>query len=206
MARVYLIGGAPRSGKSTVVEKLIKAHPMLAAPTDAIRAVAKGMIKPEDNPKLFKLGRGDFDSKQNVSNFINNSNKVLDYELGESEETWKSVLDFISYTQRDGKDLAIEGVAVLPHNVTNLSFDNRVIFLINLEDQTDSMLRSAKIYEHEWLAKYSKETIKAFCVFNQKLNYYYYQQSKKYSQPYVIVRNQHFDEDTNSAVQKLLAD
>lgn len=108
MAKVYFIGGAPRAGKTTVIEKLIESQPMLGASTDAIRNVAKGMIRPEDNPRLFKTKRGHFSSHDNVNNLLNDHQTVLNYELGESEETWKSVLKFIEYNLRDDRDVAIE--------------------------------------------------------------------------------------------------
>ena len=205
MAKVYLIGGAPRAGKTTVIQKLIDKKPMLAASTDAIRNVEKNMIKPEDNPRLFKTARGAFDSAKNIKAFVYDPETILGYELGESEETWKSVLDFISYNIRDGKDVAIEGVAVLPKNIASLPFESRVVFVTCLKDQTKAILQHAHENKTDWLAKYSDEVIKAFCSFNQKLNQYYYDEATKLGLPCLTASSESFENDMDKAVKILLA-
>jgi 2-phosphoglycerate kinase len=204
MSAYYFIGGAPRSGKSTVIEKLIAKKPMLAASTDAIRAVAKGVLQPEQNPKLFKTARGAFESHENVTAMLKSPELTLGHELGESEETWKLVLDFLSYYVQDGRDAAIEGVAVLPSLLEQFGMQFKAVFIVNLADQTDTILEHARNNEHDWLHKYDEQTVRAFCKFNQSLNHYYAEEAKKYSYPVVEVGSS-FDESTDKAVELLLA-
>jgi len=162
---IYFIGGAPRSGKTTVIQKLIEKKPMLAASTDAIRNVAKGVTDAEQRPKLHKIGRGEYDSEKHMQTMQNDPQSVLEHETLQSEEVWKSTLDFIGYYQRDGKDAAIEGVAVLPKELAKVDFEYRAIFLVPKGDQTKQILEHARNNKHDWLSKYDNEVIENFCQF-----------------------------------------
>jgi 2-phosphoglycerate kinase len=206
MSTFYFIGGAPRSGKSTVLQKLLEQRPMLGASTDAIRAVAKGLLTPEQNPKLFKTARGSFDSSENVNSMRENPHETLVHELGESEETWKSVLDFLSYYTKDGRNAAIEGVAVLPHLLSQSGLNQKAVFIVNLDDQTDIILDHAAHNQSDWLHKYDEQTIRAFCSFNRILNQYYADEAQKYGYPVVQMSGSGFDENISRAVSLLLDD
>ncbi len=130
--------------------------------------------------------------------------KVIAHQNAESEIVWKSVVDFVEGNIEDGKDVAVEGVAVLPKCFeTKLKFDYKVIFIVNLEDQTDTILQHAHENEFDWLHKYPDEVIKAFCVFNRELNKYYFEETKKYSLPVVRVDGQDFDKAISESVRLL---
>ena len=204
MSTIYYIGGAPRSGKSFVIQELITRKPMFAASTDAIRSAAKGVLKPNDNPKFFKTERGEFGSEKHISIMKNDPDLALEYEVGEAEETWKSTQDFISYYQRDGKDAAIEGVGVLPKYLPDLEYQFNAVFIVNLSDQTEVMLKHAKNHPEDWLNKYSEETIRLFSSFNQLWNKYYAEQAKKYNQPLIEIDSNDFQTSISKAVDELL--
>jgi 2-phosphoglycerate kinase len=207
MPNLYLIGGAPRTGKTTVLQRLIERRPVMGASTDAIRTVAKGILTPEQNPRLFKTQRGAFDSAGNIQSMLESPQQTLAYEIAESEETWKSVLDFISYYIKDGRDAAIEGVAVLPKLVNELAAETKVVFIVNLNDQTNVILEHARENEDDWLHKYDESTIRAFCKFNQTLNQYYAEEANKYGYPIIEMSasaSQQFTERADAAVSILL--
>ncbi|CAN5650930.1 hypothetical protein BH23PAT1_BH23PAT1_5500 [soil metagenome] len=206
MSKVYFIGGAPRSGKSTVLQRFVEQKPMLAASTDAIRAAAKSMLTPEQNPRLFKQERGAFDSKQNILRMAQDTNQTLAFELGEAEETWKATLDFVNYYVRDGRDAVIEGVAVLPSKLTGLPFDFKSVFIVNLHDQTDVILQYAREHKDDWLSKYDDETIHAFCHFNQVWNQYYAEKASKQGYTVIEIEPDKFDENIDNAIEQLLLD
>lgn len=204
MSRIYFIGGAPRSGKSTVLQRFVEQKPMLAASTDAIRAAAKSMSTPEQNPRLFKADRGAFDSEQNVVRMTQDIKQTLAFEIGEAEETWKATLDFVNYYVRDGRDAVVEGVAVLPSMLPELGFDFRAVFIVNLNDQTDTILRHAHENKDDWLRKYDEDTIRAFCNFNRAWNQYYADEAIKFGYEVIEVETDKFDENINNAVRALL--
>ncbi|MGK2896702.1 MAG: hypothetical protein ACSLEY_03835, partial [Candidatus Saccharimonadales bacterium] len=201
----YFIGGAPRSGKSTVMNALIERRPMLAASTDAIRSVAKGMTTPEANPRLFKTLRGDFGSDQHIALLTNNPNEAMEYELGEADETWKSVLDFLSYYQQDDKDVVIEGVAVLPHQLEKVNFDYKAVFIANLSDQADTILEYAAAHPSDWLHKYDEQTVRLYAKFNQQWNMYYAEEAQKLHMPVVVIDNDDFESGIQKSINILLA-
>lgn len=205
MTKAYFIGGAPRVGKTTAMQSLITKHPVFGASTDAIRSTLRGVIDYSDNPVLFGGGVNKFDSTQNVVNMRDNPSLVVEQQNNESEVVWKSVIDFAKSNIDDGQGIAIEGVAILPHNLTTgLPFDYRAVFLVNLSDQTDLILHHARTNPHDWLHKYTDETIRAFCVFNRQLNLYYYDQAIFHKLPIVVIDND-FDLSIQQAVDSLLA-
>lgn len=204
MTKFYFIGGAPRSGKTTVLQQLISQKPMLAASTDAIRSVVKGSILPADNPRLFKTARGAFGSEQHLQLMSNKPGGALELELGEAEETWKAVLDFLSYYKQDGKEGAIEGVAILPEKISNSGLDFKAVFIVNLTDQTDVILEHVKTNPNDWLRKYDEETIRAYCKFNRYWNQYYADEAKKYGLPVIEIDTDNFKSSIDLAVKILI--
>lgn len=44
---IYLVGGAPRVGKSSIVSHILAQRPMFAASTDAIRGMVCGIMPPK---------------------------------------------------------------------------------------------------------------------------------------------------------------
>lgn len=203
MSTYYFIGGAPRTGKSLILQGLIKQKPMLAASTDAIRSVAKALSTSEISPKLHKAGRGTFGSNQYLELLRNKPEQVLAYEIAAAEETWKSVLNFISYYQQDVVDAAFEGYAILPKDLFVQKFDYKAVYFVNLSDQTEIILSHAKANRHDWLHEYDDDVIKAFCVSNRELNQYYFDEANKYGMPVVVVGDD-FQESIDEAINTLL--
>jgi len=206
MSKTYFIGGAPRIGKTTVIQELIRRKPMLAASTDAIRSVAKGLSPPETNPRLHKIDRAAFGSDKHVADMKNNPEVALSHEIGEAEETWKSVLDFLSYYQSDSRDAAVEGVAVMPEQLSKLTYRFRTVFVVNLTDQTETILEHVSKNPNDWLRKYDKDTIRTYSSFNLSWNKYFAKEANKYGFPVVEVDTNNFQTSIESAVAILLKD
>ena len=177
---------------------------MLAASTDAIRGVAFGLSSASSNPRLFRVDRGDFGSKQHVNEMVNSPEKVLGHEIASAEEVWKSVLDFVSYYQIDGKDVVIEGVAVLPAEVRKVDFEYKAVFIANLNDPTEYILQHAQDNPHDWTNKYDESTIRAYGKFNQKWNQYYAEEAERHGLPVVTVDPDNFTHSIDEAVNILL--
>ncbi len=204
MAKIYYIGGAPRSGKSTVAQALIASRPMFAASTDAIRTAVKAVLAPAQNPKYFKTERGAFGSKNHLLAMEKDPEQALKYELDEAYETWGSTQDFISYYQRDGKDIAIEGVGVLPEQLANVDYPFKAVFIVHLTDQTQTIVDHTMSNPDDWLSKYDERTIRAFSSFNLRWNKFIAEQARKYNFSVVEVDSNNFQTNVNSAVEVLL--
>lgn len=52
-AQCYLIGGAPRTGKTTLAERIAAEHGVKSLPTDSISAIMTKLVRREDYPNLF---------------------------------------------------------------------------------------------------------------------------------------------------------
>jgi 2-phosphoglycerate kinase len=203
MSNLYFIGGAPRTGKTTIVQKILKQNPMLAASTDAIRAVALGLVSEETDPGLHRIDRGLFGSEKHLSNLKNNQELLLKQELASAEATWKSVLDFVGYYQKDAKDALVEGVAILPSELAKVDFDFKAVFIVNLMDQTEEILRHARENSFDWLSKYDDETIRQYAAFNLRWNQYYANEAVKYGFHVVEIQPENFHKSIDKAVELL---
>ncbi len=204
MAKAYFIGGAPRVGKTTTLKELVKQKALFGASADAIRHSIRGVLSAEDKPELFKIARGAFSSPENVENMRRKPKVVVEHQNNESEVVWKSVIDFVNFSIEDGQDIGVEGVAIFPHNfTTEMSFEYKVVFIVNLQDQTETILRHAHENTFDWLHKYDDEIIRAFCVFDLELNKYYFKEAKKYNLPIVTVEED-FSKSVNEAVKVLI--
>lgn len=177
---------------------------MLAASTDAIRNVAKGVTTSDDRPKLHKIGRNEFDSEKHIAMMQSDPQAVMRHETYQSEEVWRSTLDFIGYYQRDGKDAAIEGVGVLPKELAKVDFDYRAVFLAPKGDQTSNIIRHARENEHDWLRKYDDSVIESFCKFVKHWNEYYSSEATKHGFTVVEIDVDDFDSGIDAAVNALL--
>lgn len=203
MAKVFFIGGAPRSGKSTAMLRFLSRRPMFAASTDAIRDVLKSVLDKDENPDLFKAGRGPLDSESNIRAMLEHPESVIPHHTKESEFVWKSVRTFLDCNINNERDSIVEGVAILPHHLVSYKHEYSAVFIVNLSDQTEFMLAHAKANSHDWLNFYSEEAVRAFGRFNQTLNQHYYDEAKKYNLPVVVVGDD-FGKSLDEAVEILL--
>lgn len=55
MATAYLVGSAPRGGKTTLALRVVARHPMFAVSADTVRDILQGVLKPDAHPDLFEM-------------------------------------------------------------------------------------------------------------------------------------------------------
>lgn len=205
MAKIYLIGGAPRIGKSTIMQKVISQRPMHAVSTDAVREVLRGVLSEADNPELFKSAIGQFGGKGSIHAMKNQPETLVPHYLRHFEVVWKSVNDLLVCNMNNERDTIVEGTAILPHNVASLPYDHKAVFVVNLEDQTETMLAHAQKNAHDWLNLYDKEATVAFARLTQELNKYYFQRAQQYNMPVIAIKNDTFESDIDKAAAALLS-
>lgn len=204
MAKIYLIGGAPRVGKSTIMKQFIQQNPMCAISTDSVREVLKGVLSENDNPDLFKASLGPLHAPHHIRAMKEDPESLIPAYIRHFDTVWKSVEDLIKCNLNNEQDTVIEGTAILPKNVADLPYDHKVVFVTNLEDQTDIMLAHAQKHDHDWLSLHVEETIVAFANFAQSLNRYFYDQAVEYGVPVVQIRNASYSSDIAKATAVLL--
>jgi 2-phosphoglycerate kinase len=205
MAKVYLIGGTPRAGKTTLTMRFLKEHPIMAASTDAIRYTLRRVIRELDEPDLFHLGKYTSNDPERRAYLKSNPLDVVDVQNKESAVVWRSVVNFINSNLEDGFDVLIEGIAVLPELVAQLECEYSAIFLGNQSEQHfQTILNSARSNENDWMHDLEDETIEAFATFNQAFSKYIEQEASNHGMTYVEVRDDNFDTDMNTALNSLL--
>jgi len=205
MARAYLIGGTPRTGKTTLTMRALRERPMLAASTDAIRYTLRRIIHESDEPDLFHLGKYTSNEPERRNYLRTNPLDMVAAQNKESVVVWKSVVNFINSNLEDGFDVLIEGIAVLPELVAQLQCDYSVIFLGNQsEEHYQTILHSARSNKHDWMHDLEDETIEAFAIFNQVFSRYVAEKANEHSMTYIEVRDSNFNEDMNTALKMLL--
>ena len=205
MVKAYLIGGTPRSGKTTLTMRFLRERPILATSTDAIRYTLRRVIKEADEPDLFHLGKYTSNDPESRAYLKSNPTDVVEVQNKESAIIWRSVANFINSNLEDGFAVLIEGIAVLPELVAQLECDYSAIFLGNQSEQHfKTILNSARSNENDWMHDLEDETIEAFAVFNQTFSKHIEKEANDHSMTYIEVHDDNFDADMDAALKILL--
>lgn len=144
MNHLYIIGGSTRSGKTTILNKVIMAKPMIAVQTDAIREGLRKSLTGESfitiNNLLFS---GDVNFHRLGENVDITHTKHFSQEISQDELTWNAVAGLISYYDGKGIDLIIEGMEITPERVKSLVLKDLIIKAAFVSITRDSDLSAA---------------------------------------------------------------
>jgi 2-phosphoglycerate kinase len=206
MAKAYFIGGTPRVGKTTLNLRFLTKKPILSTSTDALRYTLRRVIKEQDEPDLFHLGKYTSDDPNRRAYLKNNPMEAIVIQNKESAIVWKSVNDFVKSNLLDGFDVLIEGIAVLPEFLNKVDYDYRAVFLGNQSKQHyQTILAAARNNENDWMHSLEDETINAFSIFNQAFSAYIEQEAKKYGLTYIEIHEDTFNDDIDTALNVLIS-
>lgn len=163
---IYLIGGAPLVGKSTIIKKL---EDYTVFSTDDIRSYLHKILKPEENPDLF-YGFG-LDAVSFYQEY-KDAQTVFDYESKQADATQVGV-DALIDVGFEFERIAIEGIAITPAYVHKMlkkeDLELKYIFLYDsntdrirerifkrgLYDDADTYPDWIKEIEVEWVVMYN---------------------------------------------------
>ncbi len=205
MAKAYFIGGTPRVGKTTLTLKVLHERSMMAASTDAIRYTLRQVLKKEDYPNLFHLGKYTSDDPVHRNQIKNYPQEIIDIQNKESLIVWKSVDDFVRSNLEDGFDVLIEGIAILPSLLSQVDYDYNAVFLGNQStSHYNTILKSACQNKNDWMHTLEDETIEAFSIFNTSFSFYIAEEARQYNMSYIEVGDDTFNDDIDRALKLLL--
>jgi hypothetical protein len=122
MSNLYLIGGSPRCGKTIIFNDLINKKPMIAIPTDAVRAGVRYLNKHKR---------------------INFSEEEVENDL-----PWEIIVGIIQRYDHKDIPLVIEGVVVTPERVKNLVLNNLKLKVVFVGFTEDSYIEDIIKYAH----------------------------------------------------------
>jgi 2-phosphoglycerate kinase len=185
---IFLLGGPPRVGKSIIANEIRLRHAVSVVSTDSLSAVLENVLSPESAPDLFIFDKfNKMHIAERVKLITKDPAKLIDYVRKESHVVWKAVDVFIRRENDEGRDVLIEGVAVLPELMSQLDdIPHRVVFIGNQgKNHKENIKKSAEENEHDWIRDVSDQYISAFAMFVNRMSIYIEQETKKYGFEYI---------------------
>lgn len=170
METIYLIGGAPLTGKTTLAAHYAATYSAVQLSTDNVRDWMRGVLRPADYPQLFS---GHKTSAKAYYSVFNTAQKALQEEIAQShivETGIKALID----SRLPWKSLVLEGIALSPAFIHELTSQISAEFHITLlcDDDMDRIKRrinqrglwqeagsypeSVKPLELEWVIAYNQ--------------------------------------------------
>ena len=203
---IYLLGGPPRVGKSIISKAIPKKHGISVVSTDALGAILENVLKPEAEPGLFVFTRfNERPAADRIKLMDGNTPELVNYLIEEGRAVWKAVEPFILKEDQEGRDVLIEGVAVLPELVRQIKdIDYRAVFIGNQGSKhKENIKNSAKENEHDWLRNSSDEYTDALAAFVVRMSGYIENEAHKYGFEYVEMAKRPFQDVAGIIVESL---
>ena len=204
---IYLLGGPPRVGKSVISRTITAGHGINVVSTDSLGAVLESVLAPEAEPGLFAISKiNEMTAVDRIALMVEETAERISYQIQEGHAVWRAVKPFIQREENEGRDVVMEGVAVLPELVSQLeSIDHRVVFIGNQGDEHgENIRRGAKQNEHDWMRHASDEYIDAFATFVVEMSRYVEREARRYGFRYVEMDGRPFNDAAADVVESLL--
>jgi 2-phosphoglycerate kinase len=118
---IYLIGGVPRCGKTTLARTLSKKLGISMVPADYLNSAAMAYVSDEEFAKEFPLRSARDKYKGNdlfYSTFT--PEQITDLYVKQAETAWKGIQRFVEYALSEKQDYVIEGYQIQPEAVSKL--------------------------------------------------------------------------------------
>ena len=203
---IFLLGGPPRVGKSIISNEIRLKHAVSVVSTDTLGAVLENVLSPESAPDLFVFGRfNKMPMAERVKMITKDPAELINYVRKESHVVWKAVEAFIRRENDEGRDVLIEGVAVLPELISQIKdIPHRVVFIGNQgENHKENIKKFAEENEHDWMRNTSDQYIGAFAMFVKRMSTYIEQEAKKYGFEYIEMDKELFENVTEEVMKSL---
>jgi len=194
MSMVYLIGGAPRVGKTKLALRAVGQKPMFALSTDAVRASLRVMYTAEQKPALFALLA---EEQLPLAESIAEQN-------AESRELWPAIKAFIHSNYDEGHDVLVEGIGILPALLSELKIPYKAVFVGNTAaNHVETIREHARAHNSDWLHGRDDSYIESIALFVAGFSESIRAEAEKCSLPYVDIRNDAFERSQDEALRIL---
>lgn len=160
-----MIGGAERSGKTTILNKIMIRKPMIAIQTDAIRdSLMKALIGDVSTPISRLSLSGDVTFQNSDDDYKKeNTTKHFSKEISQSELVWSAIFGLINYYDNESVDLIIEGIDITPERIKSLNLKNFLIkpVFVGFTENTDFNIAIADLGKDGFnITDLDKDTLK----------------------------------------------
>ena len=203
---IFLLDGPPRVGKSIISSEIRQKHAVSVFSTDTLGAVLENVLSPEVAPDLFVFSKfNEIPVPERVKLMMKDPAELIDCVRKESHVVWKGVEAFIRRENNEGRDLLIEGVAVLPELMCQLEdIPYRVVFIGNQgENHKENIKKSAEENEHDWMRGVSDQYIGAYAMFVKLMSAFIEQEAKKYGFGYIEMDKELFGKVSEEVMKSL---
>lgn len=186
--QIFLIGGAPLTGKTVLAQKLSKKLGIPWISTDAIRGWMKRILTKENCPNLFNF------YKTSAENYYKkfSINDAIKHEKQRDKEVWRGVKKFIELNihgeEEKWDSFIVEGISLHPKFLKE--FKEKGIKIVFLIDKDEQRIRNLVFKRGLWgnAKKYSKWVKELEIKYLIKTNEYYLKEAKKYRFKYFIIK------------------
>lgn len=202
---IYLIGGAPRTGKSIISNLLMQELSISWLSTDVLRTVIHDVTPAEE--QAIKFPYGGFTSADQLTEM--QVKQMVDWQITETNSLQTCINSLIRH-QIDVRDNQIlEGVHLSPQHIRML-MDNplfkdqiRSVFIISTDEsiQLESMRKNTSHFD--WLAGASDEAFESVANFVVAYGKWIQKECERYNLPYVV-RKGKFNEENQEILKSLI--
>ena len=161
---IYLIGGPPRCGKTTLAEALAKKVSFPYFTLDHVTSVVAPYIREQEYATRLPLhvARQETNYSNDVFYARYPTEQIVDFYLCQAETYWPGVENFIKYALEDEHDLILEGWQILPHLLhAVVTPENqgklKVIFLYKINAESIVSGLKASTVRNDWVVKNTKD-------------------------------------------------
>jgi 2-phosphoglycerate kinase len=180
---LYLIGGAPRVGKSIIAQQLMKEKGVPWLSTDVLRSICYDLT-PEALREEFYPYVGVTDNNVVFSQPVD---VIVKQQITEAESMKSSIKTFIKH-QIDVRDnFILEGVHLLPKHIIDFYNENpglqdqiKVLFIVDTNPENISKGLQMNTSHFDWLSGAKPNTYRAVAEFVAKFSKYIGEETNKY--------------------------
>jgi 2-phosphoglycerate kinase len=197
---IYLLGGPPRVGKSIIAGEIRRRFAVSVVSTDALGAVLESVLSPEAAPDLFAFG-----GMPMAQRAVADPAQLVEGLIRENRVVWKAVEAFARREHDEGRDVLIEGVAVLPELMSRLAqVPYRVVFIGNQGEHVQENIRSSAARNvHDWMRGVSNPDIAAFAGFVRRMSARIEQEAEEFGFEYIELDQKPFEAATEAVIKAL---
>lgn len=202
---IYLIGGAPRLGKSILAKALMKRTGTPWLSSDALRSAFYAMTPKEQRDTLFPCEGAEDNDKV----FKKSITSTVREQIVEAHLMQKGIRGCLQQHLDTGNPFILEGVHLLPKDVAAFIQRNsaqkkkiRVLYLVDSDQKNVLRGLLANTDPHDWLKGAKPKTYEKVAEFIVAFNEYIQKEAKKYRLP-VFMRTSHFQKDVRVCIKTL---
>ena len=201
---IYLIGGAPRTGKSIIAKRLMQELSIPWVSTDVFRTVANSLLSPEEQKIRFPYGG--FTSADQLSDM--DLTQMISWQITEGESLQTFIQSFIGHQIGVMDSHIIEGVHLLPQTsrllIDEPTFKDQIKTLHIVSTDIDMQLAAMRknTSHFDWLSGASDKTFEAVAHFVVGYGKWIKDECEKHQLPYIERKGQ-FEEE-NAQILSLL--